>query len=258
MIKFFRKIRQKLLSENKIIKYLIYAIGEILLIVIGIFLALQINNSNSEKLERKEFESILRYVLEDLEKDKTNLQLQQKIRGHTILQTQFVLKTVDEGRTLKSSEILLNLGVLSRISSGKSENGFERLLSDNLYEANEFVEAREKIRTYIGDFDDYLQIEIKTNDFIEEMEIEMFKVGSNLEYMEYLSLWELNNQNPNEVLKTKLEEYKIDFNRMVTNNPPMMAILRRSLVLDEILNLMSKGVIEDGKKVQIEIEKYLK
>tara|TARA_B100000508_G_C11416000_1_gene255775 strand:+ start:198 stop:971 length:774 start_codon:yes stop_codon:yes gene_type:complete len=49
MIKLFRKIRQKLLSENKFSKYLIYAIGEIVLVVIGILIALQINNWNENR-----------------------------------------------------------------------------------------------------------------------------------------------------------------------------------------------------------------
>jgi len=53
MIKFFRKIRQKLLSENKIGNYLIYAFGEIVLVVIGILIALQINNWNEFRKERK-------------------------------------------------------------------------------------------------------------------------------------------------------------------------------------------------------------
>lgn len=53
MIKFFRKIRQKLLSENKFSKYLIYAIGEIVLVVIGILIALSINNWNIKNQERK-------------------------------------------------------------------------------------------------------------------------------------------------------------------------------------------------------------
>lgn len=65
MIKFFRKIRQNLLSENqparegtaeqagKFSKYLIYAIGEIVLVVIGILLALQINNWNQQRIEDK-------------------------------------------------------------------------------------------------------------------------------------------------------------------------------------------------------------
>ncbi len=52
MLKFFRKIRQKLLSESKFSKYLIYAVGEILLVVIGILIALQINNWNENKKER--------------------------------------------------------------------------------------------------------------------------------------------------------------------------------------------------------------
>ena len=46
MIKFFRKIRQNLLSEGKTGKYFKYAIGEIVLVVIGILIALQINNWN--------------------------------------------------------------------------------------------------------------------------------------------------------------------------------------------------------------------
>lgn len=49
MIKFFRRIREQLISENKFSKYFIYAIGEIVLVVIGILIALQINNWNEEK-----------------------------------------------------------------------------------------------------------------------------------------------------------------------------------------------------------------
>ncbi|WP_370476486.1 DUF6090 family protein [Tamlana flava] len=55
MIKFFRKIRQKLLSENKFSKYLVYAIGEIILVVLGILIALAINNWNeNRKLHNQE------------------------------------------------------------------------------------------------------------------------------------------------------------------------------------------------------------
>jgi hypothetical protein len=49
MIKFFRKIRQKVLMENKTGKYFKYAIGEIVLVVIGILIALQINNWNENR-----------------------------------------------------------------------------------------------------------------------------------------------------------------------------------------------------------------
>ena len=46
MIKFFRQIRYNLMSENKTGKYIKYALGEILLVMIGILLALQVNNWN--------------------------------------------------------------------------------------------------------------------------------------------------------------------------------------------------------------------
>ena len=49
MIHFFRKTRKKLADENKPLKYMRYAIGEIVLVVIGILIALQINNWNEER-----------------------------------------------------------------------------------------------------------------------------------------------------------------------------------------------------------------
>ncbi|MBN3520961.1 hypothetical protein JYB62_13210 [Algoriphagus lutimaris] len=52
MISFFRKIRQKLLQQNSFTRYLIYALGEIMLVVIGILIALQVNNWNEGRKQR--------------------------------------------------------------------------------------------------------------------------------------------------------------------------------------------------------------
>lgn len=70
MIKLFRNVRQRLLTENRFKKYLLYAIGEIILVVIGILIALQINNWNeNNKLEDKKQGYYLQ-LLDDLNKDK--------------------------------------------------------------------------------------------------------------------------------------------------------------------------------------------
>ena len=61
MLKFFRKIRQQKLSENHFSKYLLYALGEIILVVIGILIALQINNWSED---RKEFAQELEVTAE--------------------------------------------------------------------------------------------------------------------------------------------------------------------------------------------------
>lgn len=83
MIKFFRKARQKMLTENKLSKYLIYAFGEILLVVIGILIALQINNWNEsiklEKLEIKMLGSIKNGLEFDLQEIKKTIKFQNNI-----------------------------------------------------------------------------------------------------------------------------------------------------------------------------------
>jgi len=69
MINFFRKIRKQLADDNKPLKYMRYAIGEIVLVVVGILIALSINNWNEERkdiiLERYYLESLI----EELEKN---------------------------------------------------------------------------------------------------------------------------------------------------------------------------------------------
>jgi hypothetical protein len=71
MIKFFRKIRQKMLTENKFSKYLLYAIGEILLVMIGILLALQVNNWNENRKLRINEISSLKEVRRNLDQNIT-------------------------------------------------------------------------------------------------------------------------------------------------------------------------------------------
>lgn len=69
MINFFRKIRQRLLAENKVSRYLLYAIGEIVLVVIGILIALQINNWNEERRFKEQEINALNNMLESLKED---------------------------------------------------------------------------------------------------------------------------------------------------------------------------------------------
>jgi len=66
MIKFFRKIRQNLLSEGKTGKYLKYAFGEIVLVMVGILLALQVNNWNELRKKEKAEIQLYHKIIADL------------------------------------------------------------------------------------------------------------------------------------------------------------------------------------------------
>jgi len=69
MIKFFRKIRQNMIKESKVSKYMLYAIGEIVLVVIGILIALQINNWNEHRKIKIEEKVLVSQLLEDAKAD---------------------------------------------------------------------------------------------------------------------------------------------------------------------------------------------
>lgn len=84
MIKFFRKIRQNLLNEGKTTKYLKYAIGEIVLVMIGILLALQVNNWNQDRQLKLKEKNILLELKRDLASNDTTLQGQIGFQQRTV------------------------------------------------------------------------------------------------------------------------------------------------------------------------------
>ena len=72
MIAFFRKLRQHLITENKVSKYLMYAIGEIILVVIGILIALAVNNWNQKNKDHRLGLDYLSRIHSDLVQDTIN------------------------------------------------------------------------------------------------------------------------------------------------------------------------------------------
>ena len=99
MLKFFRKIRQNLLMENKTGKYLKYAIGEIILVVLGILIALQINNANEERKIRKQELHYLENLKTDLKLNITELEEYIAVRNTRIESANKVLEYF-EGKPL--------------------------------------------------------------------------------------------------------------------------------------------------------------
>ena len=80
MITFLRKVRQKLLSDNKFSKYVLYASGEIVLVMIGILLAFQVNQWNEKRKEQKLERDLLIEVRESLQEDLAQLAFVQQFQ----------------------------------------------------------------------------------------------------------------------------------------------------------------------------------
>ncbi len=140
MIKFFRKIRQRLLAENRFSKYLLYAIGEIFLVVIGILIALQINNWNEAKKDHAYEMTMLTEVARSLSTDKLNFQ--SHIDAYTVLSN-----SVDYFTNLSKNNVMfhdslkqrlwnLNIGKYYQFNRGPYEalksSGIDRISNDSL------------------------------------------------------------------------------------------------------------------------------
>ncbi|MFK5879162.1 MAG: DUF6090 family protein [Flavobacteriaceae bacterium] len=110
MIKYFRKIRQRLLTENKFSKYLLYAIGEILLVVIGILIALQINNQNDIRKARIKEIHYLKNIKTDLKINIFELDNYIKTRKESIESANTIIEHI-EGEPIKDIEEFNALGV---------------------------------------------------------------------------------------------------------------------------------------------------
>ena len=109
MIKFFRKIRQNLLSEGKTGKYLKYAVGEIILVVIGILIALSINNWNEERKQNRNLRELYSNLLLDIKADSVSYSLNLKeLKGIDFLHEQLYKTGVKNDTTL----VLKNPSVL--------------------------------------------------------------------------------------------------------------------------------------------------
>lgn len=132
MFKFFRKIRQRLLTENRFTKYLIYAIGEIVLVVIGILIALQINNWSEHKKERVKEKKILKELLVDLEISKADLENDIKVNQQILVTAEklksHIFQKKPNYRTLVDE--MLRVADVTQFSPRTS--GYENLKSEGI------------------------------------------------------------------------------------------------------------------------------
>ncbi|RLD80796.1 MAG: hypothetical protein DRJ07_10015 [Bacteroidetes bacterium] len=142
MINFFRRIRKQLATENNAKKYLRYAIGEILLVVIGILVALQINNWNEQRKERQKEQSFLKQLLEDFSESEKRMNTTQMFFLEIAISSSFVVKAFWEPEKYSHQEIASQMGnplrsdrkrpILATIEALVSTGDLNLILSDSI------------------------------------------------------------------------------------------------------------------------------
>ncbi len=105
-MKLFRKIRQHLLSENKFSKYLLYAVGEIILVVIGILIALQINNHSELKKIRKQEVLLLTNLANEIQLDILQLENNTVTSSERLKRLEGIIQSLESAQTIDKSQFI--------------------------------------------------------------------------------------------------------------------------------------------------------
>jgi hypothetical protein len=160
MIKFFRKIRQNLLWEGKTGKYLKYAIGEIILVVIGILIALQLNNLNENKKNDVFEKEILSQIQENLKSDKLVLKQIELNFMKAIASSKKILNAEESQKTEDSIKIWLG-AIIQFDRFQPLTNAYEVLKSNGLDRI-----SNKQLRFLLGKYydDESLRMIKSTND----------------------------------------------------------------------------------------------
>ena len=247
MIKFFRHIRQNLLSKNKFSKYLIYAIGEIILVVIGILIALQINNNNELNKQRAKEVQFLKNLKSDLIFEERELERYIGIRESIVNSAQIALEHFN-GKPVENIQMfnfhtfnvgiwqefqrnnntfleLLNSGNLTIISNDSIKNGLLNLDLIN----KKIISNREHLR---NDLEQYFYNPWFTTVDLDPLAQSFVFYANNGEFDNKI---ELSNQELEKLLNDK-----------VFKNGFVLSVFTNSLIIDDYKRMkdLNKKVVE--------------
>ncbi len=143
MIKFFRHFRQMLLVNNRFGKYSLYALGEIVLVVIGIMIALSINNWNAQRLKNEENDVLLNKLTEELDLNLQRIDLLKTIPtgfGALAIKSDSILQILDSGVEQKHLDYMTEWYIFYVIDLNLNYSVFEELkITGSLYEVGSDV-----------------------------------------------------------------------------------------------------------------------
>jgi hypothetical protein len=250
MIKFFRKIRQNLLSEGKTGKYYKYAIGEIFLVVIGILIALQINNWNEKRKLQNETNTYLNQKLENLNEDRLRLIELRDIRQDKTEKSKFVLDEGIQNVDLFSFTRILYLIVIERSFITTIERN-ESFIT-KYYSGNKEANINKLEQLYVYKIAEMKLEEDRLNIFSENAELILWINGFFVDNREIFTSI-INDLNESE-FKDELPRLSFSEDNV---QKALEAILRRNELANPSLVVKLDSLIEINQKLIVEIQNYL-
>ena len=238
------------MEKNKTGKYLKYAIGEIALVVIGILIALSINNWNEKQQALNEIQSNFQNLIEDLESNK--LQLSNLIERRLEISdgAGFLIDNYENQIQVKENDfITLLFPVLSERNFEINKNGIDKVIASSAYELEQMESIRDLIKSYLQVSKNLNAFEIKENAAVENME--MITAGNGY----FRTVWKTFRKNRYETT-TEYNNPDFDFLKIMENDELLYTVFRYELVTQNAKRLYD-DLTNKGDHVIKAIEDYL-
>ncbi|RKE89073.1 MULTISPECIES: hypothetical protein [Flavobacteriaceae] len=249
MIKFFRKFRQKLLSENKFSKYLIYAVGEIILVVIGILIALQVNNQNQIKNEKKALKNYLEKIAINVKSDIKVAEFMMETRSQQSLlcaQATELISKKDWSDQRKITNAVFAMIIEQPLNFNRS--GFESLKNSGYLQHLDNSEIEELIYNYYNSVDKVIFEETSLQVWANDLDLELHKSG-------FFSSWLELEKRPNQKMREALGNYT-DMLTEHKGNDIVLSILYRGFLFTAELTGFYEEQVTFGNELLTAIENY--
>ena len=231
MLNFFRKIRRKLSNENKFIQYSRYAVGEIVLVMVGILLALQVNNWNEERKDYSTEKELLGALKTDFLETKARLNETIKLQNEVVLYSRHLLILFETNNLLEKKDSIAEFVTYGALSWWRAEpvtGTFDAMVSTG----DIGLLKNKKLRRYLAEFNAEIKSGFEDHeysmDLLSQLTIEQSAYPFNLSpgiVRNNIGLPEIKNSEVQEkILIVKINELK--------NNKRFFGILSSKLAMD--------------------------
>jgi len=258
MIKFFRHIRKDLMKKNNTGKpalpagrYLKYAIGEIILVVIGILIALSINNWNEKHQAENKMVNNFQNLIEDLKSNKLQLLNLIERRNEVSNGASLLMDNYENQIQVDENDFVDKLyPVLSERYFEINRNGIDKVISSPAFEIEQMETIRDLIKSYLQFSSILNKFEIKEGSAVENMEMKTAGNGY------FRTVWKTFRKNR---YKTTTEYNNSDFDFLkIMKNDELLYLLFRYELVTQASSKYRYDLIEKGDEIIKAIEDYRK
>lgn len=261
MIHFFRRLRQRNIFKNKFTHFFLYALGEISLVVVGILIAVQVNNWNENRKNAIKEQMILTQLKKEYESNLAQLEEKMLMRYEIITTCDQILEVIDHPENINQDDFFNKIGILTL------DPTFDPITNDLISSGNLQLIKNVVLKNKLSNWTSDVQA-------LREMELEWQKMTLQINFPFIVSLNIYRDVAHNQYKDKELPIYILDRSlteklhigkskkrpdlEKVLNHPEMESIIARAITSNYLTNLQSLALKNKINEILVLLEQEIK